>query len=495
MSPSLAGIPAIGTLLEHCRGRALVDRVGHELATWALRRVIDTIRRRAQKGHAIPSDETIIREAAARADAIVHARLHRVINATGVVLHTNLGRAVLGKTILQDITPVVTGYSDLEFNLITGRRGHRNDHVRTLLRYLCDAEDAIVVNNNAAALILALNTLAAGKDVLVSHGELIEIGGSFRIPEIIEAGGARMRAVGTTNKTRLQDYADAIDECTGCILKVHTSNYAIRGFTEEVDITSLTALAHHHGLACVYDIGSGMLRRPDRPDVSQEPEVREAVQSGADVVCFSGDKLLGGPQAGIIAGPHRIVARLETAPLMRALRVGKLTYAALMSACRHYCSSQALETHNVAFSMLNQTTRQIKRKARRLQRSLSRQGIRADIVTHHAYAGGGSLPDRTIESLAVAFDLDEPGDTAHRRATAVYHALLRRDTPIVAVLREGRLLCDVYTVFSADIAQMARDIATAVHEVTTDTGRAGSHASASSAASSSASSSDTPASS
>jgi L-seryl-tRNA(Ser) seleniumtransferase len=387
-----------------------------------------------------------------RIDTIAKPTLRRVINATGVVIHTNLGRAPLGSAVLEALTPIVEGYSNLEFDLHSGERGHRDSHIRDILRYLTGADDALVVNNNAAAIMLCLSHLARGREVIVSRGELVEIGGAFRIPDIMAASGAIMKEVGTTNKTRLSDYEQAISDSTALIFKAHKSNYTIRGFTEEVSVTELAALAHRHNLPLIYDIGSGLLRKPLQLAQLDEPDVHSAIAAGADVVSFSCDKLLGGPQAGVVCGSATLIARLSRDPLMRALRVGKMTYAALGGAARHYLSDEALLHNNPLFSMLSADASEIRKRAVRLKRTLSGHGIYSSLVDSNGQCGGGTLPDVTIKSFALKLNCTKA------EAQRIHGALREQPTPVVAILREGGLFFDLLTVNDIEIALLVESL-------------------------------------
>ncbi len=383
-----------------------------------------------------------------------------VVNATGVILHTNLGRAVLGDRVLADMTGIARGYSNIEFELESGVRGDRHGHVAMLLRFLTGAQDVLVVNNNAAAIVLALSTLARRRDVVISRGELIEIGGEFRIPDIMAASGCRMVEVGTTNRTRISDYEKAITDKTAVIFKAHKSNYTITGFVEEVSVDQCSALAKKHGIPFVYDLGSGLLRRPAGLPLGNEPDAAGSIAAGADLVLFSGDKLLGGPQAGIIAGSRDLVARLAKAPLMRALRVGKLTMAALSSACRSFLDDTSLVGSNPTFAMLSTDRGTIWNKAVALQQELDQCGIGSTVEESAGHCGGGTLPDVTISSAAVVI-----GKKGPKRADSLRHAfdaLRKAEPPIVAVLREGRLVFDMLCVAGGDIPRMARAVAAAL---------------------------------
>ena len=317
MAKTKRKIPAVGTVINTSELKPLTALHGRELVTWAVRKVIDGFRTSPGAKETIGIEEIVV-EASAVIAGIARPSLKPVINATGIVLHTNLGRAPLGTAVMEEIAPLIAGYSNVEFDLKSGCRGHRNDHVAELIRYVTGAEDAVVVNNNAAAIILVLHTLAKNKEVIVSRGELIEIGGSFRIPEIIRAGGAKMVEVGTTNKTRLADYEKALSKKTACIFKAHRSNFTMSGFTEEVSLKELNRFSHERGLPFVFDLGSGLLRKPANLPLAHEPDVRSVLALGVDLVTFSCAKLLGGPQGGILAGKKELAERCAKKPVMRA---------------------------------------------------------------------------------------------------------------------------------------------------------------------------------
>jgi L-seryl-tRNA(Ser) seleniumtransferase len=389
--------------------------------------------------------------------------LRPVINATGVILHTNLGRAPLGRAVVEEIAEVAAGYSNLEFDLREARRGDRNVHVAEILRLLTGAEDALVVNNNAAGITLTLRTLAYGREVVVSRGELIEIGGSFRIPEIMAAAGARMVEVGTTNRTRLEDYERAIGPETALLFKAHKSNYSISGFAAEVPSAELAGLGRRRGVAFFYDLGSGLLRRPPGLPLEGEPDVAGALAGGADLVAFSCDKLVGGPQAGVVAGRTGLVAQLRRAPLMRALRVGKLTLAGLSAACRAYLRDESLERDNPTIAMLARSLSDLENLAAGLRAQIEGRGIAARVVDSAGQCGGGALPELSIPSRAVELVPREGiGDARVTFAERIYRRLLDGDPPVLAVLREGRLLLDVLTLSEAELPQAAQAVGTAV---------------------------------
>ena len=417
----LRKLPGVDVLLNDPKIKEMISEYGIELVTYAVRGAIGNAREKILKG----KDQGNIMEVAKKnIKKITQPSLKPIINATGVILHTNIGRAPLGDKVVAEISEVLRGYSNLEFDLEKGKRGSRSAHLTELLRYLTGAEDALVVNNNAAAIILILNTLAKDREVIISRGELIEIGGSFRINEIMAAAGVKMVEVGTTNKTRLSDYEGAITDQTALIFKAHKSNYAIKGFTEEVSVENLANLAYKRRLPFVYDYGAGLMR----------------VETGADLVCFSGDKLLGGPQAGIIVGKKKYISQLSKAQLMRALRVGKMTIAALSSVCRSYSRS----------SLFNRKPEETNLLAEKLQTLLSEEGIKSEIVSNKGYPGGGTLPEHEIASYVVRLNSVD--------AEKIYYGLLKLDLPILGILRKGEILFDLLTVLEKDLPCVAEAI-------------------------------------
>lgn len=442
----LRALPGVDTLLQEESIAESVARCGRELIIYVIRGVLETVRKDIRNGKQPPGIEQIARSVAEQAAAFSEPSLKRVINATGVIIHTNLGRAPLGQKVLDELKSIVLGYSNLEYNLKKASRGQRNDHVVSLLTYITGAEDAVVVNNNAAAIILALNTFAKDREVLISRGELIEIGGSFRIPDIMAASGAKMIEVGTTNKTHPADYENAITENTALILKVHRSNYFIAGFTEEVPLKELVKLAHNKGLPVLYDIGSGLLRKPGNLPLAEEPDVNTSLSEGADMVTFSGDKLLGGPQAGIAAGKKEMISRLSKAPMMRALRVGKLTLSALATVIRSYFDDRSLIESLPLFAMLERTGEDLKASAETLAAQLTKAGIKARVVKSTGQCGGGTLPHLKIDSFAAALTSNQKSQNERSAfAEEMFQELLNLDYPIVAILRKGEILFDVLT--------------------------------------------------
>ncbi len=449
-------IPGVDKLLTDESIQVLTETYGLHLVTLSIRQELEEVRKFiVNGGKAIPVPE-MIRNIEAYCKRIARPSLIPVINATGVVIHTNLGRSPLGDFVLGELTPIIRGYSNLEYDLDEGKRGKREAHISHLIRWVTGAEDAVVVNNNAAGVMLGLKTFAEGYEVIVSRGELIEIGGSFRLPEIMAASGAKMVEVGTTNRTRVEDYENAITDKTRIILKAHRSNYFIGGFTEEPEIAGMVELAHKHNLIFMYDIGSGLLRKPRGLPLESEPDVRNVIESGVDIVCFSGDKLLGGPQAGIIAGKKEYIRPIAKAPMMRALRTGKLTLAALSAVIRCYIDDESLKSRLPLFRMLDQNMDDLRNKAEELVAVLQREGLNATVEESKAYCGGGTLPHLSIPSLAVQVHPPKPDKTWAERT---WKQLMQTEKPVVGVLREGKLLFDVYTIQSDQLPIIARWIA------------------------------------
>jgi L-seryl-tRNA(Ser) seleniumtransferase len=382
--------------------------------------------------------------------------LTRVINATGVIVHTNLGRSPLGAAAQEAILEAARSYSNLEYDLAQGTRGSRQAHLEGLLTELTRAEAALVVNNNAAAVMLALNSLAAGKEVIISRGQLVEIGGSFRMPEIMAASGAVLREVGTTNKTYLRDYEQAITGNTSLLLKVHPSNFRILGFTQEVPLADLAALGRRYGLMVMEDLGSGCFVDLSRFGLEKEPTVQETVAAGADVVTFSGDKLLGGPQAGIILGNREVVGLLKQNPQMRALRPDKLTLAGLEATLRLYLDESRALAELPTLAMITRPLAEVDRQARSLARrikNLAGGRFRVEIKESVARVGGGALPQEPLPSRALALAL--PPLAAHQ-----LEARLRRASPpVIARVEHETLLLDVRTLLPHDRSALLAGLA------------------------------------
>jgi L-seryl-tRNA(Ser) seleniumtransferase len=422
----------------------LAETFGREQVLSELRRLLDFLRERVIAGDELDVETCVARELPARLAGESPPGLRRVINATGILLHTGLGRAPLSKKAVEAICATASGYCNLEFDLATGTRGRRADLIRDALRRVTGAPAATVVNNNAAATILALRALAAGKEVIVSRGQLVEIGGGFRLPEIMAVSGAKLREVGTTNRTRLGDFEAAIGPETAMILRVHTSNYAVIGFTEEPEAKALADLAHQHGLAFVDDIGSGALTADAVPTRRQDPNVADSLKIGADLVLFSGDKLLGGPQCGILVGTSEAVGRVEKDPLMRAFRVDKLTLAALAATLESWADRDLCDREIPFWRMLRSPIESLRQRAAALAEELCQNGWNATVEPSLAYAGGGSLPSETIESQSVVLRSPWPLGISSEADMA---SRLRLATPaVVGRLHDGGLWLDMRSV-------------------------------------------------
>jgi L-seryl-tRNA(Ser) seleniumtransferase len=445
----LKKLPKIDEVLLILEKQNIYDLAPRNIVKETCRKVVQDLRDKivnAKKkitAESCPDAEAVAKEVEKSIRGLYRYRLRRVINATGVILHTNLGRAPLCPEALQRIAEVGRGYSNLEFDLVRGERGQRYDHVSSLICALTGAEDALIVNNNAAAVLLVLNTLAEDKEAIVSRGELIEIGGEFRIPEIMHKSASMLREVGTTNRTRLADYEKAIHADTGLILKVHTSNFRIVGFTEEADIESLVALGKKNGIPVMDDLGSGCLIDLDQYGLQHEPTVGETLAAGVDVVTFSGDKLLGGPQAGIIVGKKEVLEKIKKNPLNRALRIDKFTLAALEATLMHYLNPVAAVKKLRALKALTESTAAVKKRALKLMTSLQKENfdsLRLTLREDFAAAGGGSLPTQQIPTILVGVK------NKNMPANKMEEKLRKLEIPIIARVDKDEILFDLRTV-------------------------------------------------
>ena len=449
-------IPSIEQLRQRPAIRALEAQFGADATLDALRATAAGVRRAIADGERLDADTVVARvesDAAARLGETFRPSLAPVINATGVIIHTNLGRAPLASAAIARVADIARGYSSLEYDVARGGRGRRDVHAETLLCRLTGAESAVVANNNAAATMITLAALAAGREVIVSRGELVEIGGGFRVPDVMVQSGAVLREVGTTNKTRASDYAAAISDRTALILRVHPSNFRIEGFTERPALTDLVALGKKFAIPVVEDLGSGYLGSDTGPTPVRhvsDPTVRETVAAGVDICCFSGDKLLGGPQAGIIVGRRPLIDRIRKHPLMRALRVDKMTYAALEATLTEYAAGRAALTVPVQ-RMLTLTVDEIRARARTLATALNASSAwRADIVDGASAIGGGSAPGVELPTALIA--IERRGLT-----TAALEGRLRRLVPpVITRIEQDRVLLDLRTVLPDDDQPLAR---------------------------------------
>ncbi len=456
----LASLPAVDEMLRGLPAARWLSLHPRTLVVRAVREALQEFREKILAGTA-PSTameglDTAIED---RLQGLSKTRFRRVINATGIVLHTNLGRAPLPREVLEKVMEGAVAYSNLEFDLEQGRRGKRYDHITGILQEITGAEDGLVVNNNAAAVLLCLTALAAGREVVVSRGELIEIGGSFRIPDVMRAGGACLKEVGTTNKTHLRDYETALTEHTALILKVHPSNYRIVGFSQETAIEDLVKLGRERRIPVMYDLGSGSLLDLARYGIAGEPTVQDIVSRGADIVTFSGDKLLGGPQGGIIVGRKEFIGKIQGHPLTRAVRVDKMTLAALEAVLKLYRDEETARKTIPALTMLTTPLPTLKGRASRLARRIrSRVGKTADVAVRKdvSQAGGGSLPEKSLETAVVAV---KPRSVSLQ---TLEMRLRTSDPPVVARISDDALLLDVRTLFSGDDALLAEALSRAL---------------------------------
>ncbi len=454
----LKQIPKIDEVLKDQRLFVFFGNTARELIVESVREAIDGVRDQIlgwEEGEPPKPDlDVLIEQITAKISNKSQKSLRRLINGTGTILHTNLGRARLSREIAENVCEAATHYSTLEYDVKKGARGSRHDHIEKLIAKIAGTEGAMVVNNNASAVLLCLSALAKDREVIVSRGELVEIGGSFRIPEIMELGGARLREVGTTNKTKLSDYRNAIEEgVTGVLLKVHTSNYKIMGFTAEVDLPELTALGRETGIPVVNDLGSGLMMDLRQYGID-EPTVQESVKSGADVITFSGDKLLGGPQAGIIIGKKEYIHRLKKHPLARVVRVDKMTLAALESTFREYLNLERAKETLPVLSMITMSMDEMRNKAVLLAERVRRgtDAFEIEVVKSEGQIGGGSTPNQFLQSYAVCITgKNSSPDRIERDLRACQE-------PVIVRINQDRVLIDMRTVARDEIDDVAEGL-------------------------------------
>ena len=453
----LRAIPKVDELLGMEPLQALAGQMPAPALREAVREELEALRRRILAGDTdhIPNREDLCAAVCRRAREASLPSLRGVVNGTGVTLHTNLGRACLSHRAVEAVVAVAGGYSTLEYDVDAGRRGSRHSHVEALLCAVTGAEGAMVVNNNAAAVLLILSALGKGGEVITSRGELVEIGGSFRVPDIMVQCGCALREVGTTNKTHLSDYEWAITPETRALLKVHTSNYKIMGFTESVPLAELVALGRERGLPVIEDLGSGSLVDLEQFGIHGEPTVQQSVQAGVDIISFSGDKLLGGPQAGIIIGRKDYIETLKKHPLARALRVDKMTLAALRETLYAYTDPAMAVREIPTLAMLAVPEHVLREKAELLCRALADRGVTARTVPAQDQVGGGSVPTQLLPAWAVAID---PGRLT---VDGLEAALRRRERPIIGRITHEQYLLDTRTLWESDfdyIAEAAAEV-------------------------------------
>ncbi len=431
-------LPSVNDVLGDPQIAELVDKYSHKAIVDIVREELDGARSSIRSGGEPPGTDALVQSVAAQAESNWRPWPRGVINATGVVLHTNLGRAPLSSSSFEAMQVAAAGYSDLEFDLTQGKRGSRQQHVSNLICQATGAEAALAVNNNASAVMLGLAAIAAGKEVIVSRGEAVEIGGGFRIPDVLRQSGATLVEVGTTNRTYAADFASAISEQTGAILSVHASNFRVMGFTHAPTTAELVSVGESSGVPVLHDLGSGCLLDSSQYGLAHEPMPQESIAAGVALSFFSGDKLLGGPQAGIIAGKSEYVATVARHPLARAVRIDKLSMAALSATLLHYISGEP-ETEVPIWRMISATTAEL---AERAERWKSAAGPSAAVVGARSAIGGGSLPGETLESVALRVDCSELGMDPN----IVLGELRKGDPPIIGRIEDGNVMLDPRTV-------------------------------------------------
>jgi L-seryl-tRNA(Ser) seleniumtransferase len=445
-------IPKVDVILEDAEVIKLIESAGREIVLRAIHLELDRLRKKIASGE---NEIDLLTENIKKTVADLQTpNMCTVINATGTILHTNLGRAPISEKHMEHIAKIATGYSNLEYNLEAGKRGERYSHFEELLCEITGAEAAMAVNNNAAAVMLVLSSLAKGGEVIVSRGELVEIGGKFRIPDVMEQSGATLVEVGTTNKTHYSDYEEAITEETKALLKVHTSNYRIVGFTESVSIDEIIGLAGDCDIPIIEDLGSGVLIDLEKYGLSHEPTVQESISKGADVVCFSGDKLLGGPQAGIIIGRKKYIDRMKKNQLTRALRIDKFTATALELVLKEYQSKEEAVKNIPVLRMITRSLEEVTEGAKKLAEMISKSGLQAqvELCPCESQIGGGSLPLERIRSMAVSI---RPSKMS---VTELEGRMRGLTTPIIPRIADDAILLDVRTIKEDQLELIAKEL-------------------------------------
>jgi len=451
----LSSLPSVDEILRSNQGAEWLKTYPRRYVIQAIREVIDFRRKEILKGLILDiSEEYMMAEIENIIESLSSYSLKPLINATGIVIHTNLGRSLLSEKALENIKKVSGSYSTLEYELKEGKRGKRYTHVKRILRDVTGAEDALIVNNNAAAVLLCLNTLSKGKETIVSRGELVEIGGSFRMPEVMAASGAILKEVGTTNKTHLFDYERAINEDTALILKVHKSNFRVTGFAEEVSMEDLVSLGKKYQIPVMFDLGSGCLIDLKPFGIYNEPVVRDIVNLGVDITTFSGDKLLGGPQGGVIVGKREYIERIQKNPITRAVRIDKLTLSGFEATLMEYIEEEKAIENIPTLRLLLQKPEEIRGRANKIAKKLKKEIKDANItvMADLSRAGGGSLPEVDFPTYVVSIKSDNiPINEVEER--------LRQGTPpIISRIKEDSLILDARTVRDADIDELVKGI-------------------------------------
>lgn len=446
LQEKLRTLPSVESLLQSAEVGKRLEKNPRWMVLDAIHQTLNTERERIRSGtepiESAVTPETLLPRIDSILSGLASLHLRRVVNATGVVIHTNLGRSILTETMMKNVARIASGYSNLEYDLEAGRRGSRYSHVEDLLCRITGAEATLVVNNNAGAVLLGLNTLAEDREVIVSRGQLVEIGGSFRIPDVMKKSGCTLVEIGTTNKTHPADYENAVTDRTGTILKVHMSNFEMRGFTEEVGCRELPAIARKHHLPLMEDLGSGSLIDLSPYGLPKEPTVQESVKAGVDLVTFSGDKLLGGPQAGILVGSREILDRVKKNPLTRALRVDKMTLAALEITLRKYLDSEDALRSIPTLRMLTQSPETLEARAKKLARAITttqKADLSVEVLPDCSQVGGGAFPEATLPTFVVTLQ------SASLSVNRLEEHFRKGDPPVIGRIRRGRFFLDVRT--------------------------------------------------
>lgn len=456
----LRRIPGVDTLLQEPDTVTLCLQYGRQSVTAVIREELERVRKEILKCKNREEGEALLmglrQQISIQAEKKNRASFQRVINATGILLHTNLGRAPLGHRQREAAYQAMAGYSNLEYELEEGKRGKRQNHYQKLICQVTGAEASVAVNNNAAAVTLILAALARNREVVVSRGELVEIGGHFRIPEVMEESGSILRETGCTNRTRIEDYRKAVTENTAAFLKVHASNYKIVGFTESPSVEELAAAGKEYHIPVIVDLGSGVLVNLEKFGLPHEPTVSEMLEKGADIVCFSGDKLLGGPQAGIITGKKKYIERIENHPMMRAMRLDKCTTAVLEATFREYLDEENAWENIPVLKMIRRQKEELKSQAEEIKKALLESGFRGEIQVQEdtSMIGGGSLPGETLSDVSVCIKPE-------KESTETFAALLRMQrVPVIVQVKNNRVCLHMRTVFSEEkeiLAEMLKE--------------------------------------
>ena len=455
----LTTLPSVDEILRSNQGVQWLNVYPRRYVIQAIREVIDSRRKEILKGFISDiSEESMMAEIVNTMEKLSSYSLIPLINATGIVIHTNLGRSILSEKSLENIKKVSGSFSNLEYDLKAGKRGKRYTHVIRVLKEVTGAEDALIVNNNAAAVFLCLNTLSKGKEAIVSRGELVEIGGSFRMPEVMSASSAILREVGTTNKTHLHDYERAINDNTALIVKVHKSNFRVSGFVDEVSVEDLVSLGRRYQIPVMFDLGSGCLIDLKPFGIHDEPVVRDIVNTGIDITTFSGDKLLGGPQGGIIVGRKEYIEKIHKNPLTRAMRIDKLTLAGFEATLMEYIDEEKAIENIPTLRMLLQKPEVIKERAKRIAKRLKREikDVQITVMADTSRAGGGSLPELDFPTYVVTIRSDNVS------VNEFEERLRNGNPPIIARIKEGSMIIDARTIRTQDLDDLIKGIKSAL---------------------------------